>query len=49
MWIECERISADKSWYMRPYWQEMEAEADDCLASGRFEDFDNMDEFIKSL
>jgi hypothetical protein len=38
-----------QQWYWTEEWQRWEAEADEDFRSGRYEDFDSMDDFIASL
>lgn len=42
-------IDPDQSWFWTPEWQTKEREADADLAAGRYEDFDNIDDFVNSL
>jgi len=46
-----EAVEADPSqaWFWSPEWQAREQQADDDLRQGRYEDFDNMDDFLNSL
>jgi hypothetical protein len=39
----------DQAWFWSPEWQAREQQADDDLRLGRYEDFDNMDDFLNSL
>ena len=42
-------IHEDQRWYWTKEWQEGERLAEEDLAAGRYEDFDNMDDFFKGL
>ena len=42
-------IHEDQRWYWTKEWREGERLAEEDLAAGRCEDFDNMDDFFKGL
>ena len=42
-------LNHDQSWYWTEAWQAMEAEADRDLAEGRYQVFDSVEEFLRSL
>jgi antitoxin MazE len=42
-------IPRDQAWFWTPEWQEKEREADDDLGSGRYEDFDRLEEVFRNL
>lgn len=42
-------IEPDQSWYWTPEWQAMEAKADRDWLEGRYEVFDSVEEFLRSL
>lgn len=42
-------IYEDQRWYWTKEWQEKERLAEEDIAAGRYEDFDNMDDFFKGL
>ncbi len=39
----------DQRWYWTPGWQAQEAEAEEDLRLGRYQDFDTLDDLVKSL
>ncbi|MCB9138099.1 MAG: hypothetical protein H6642_07120 [Caldilineaceae bacterium] len=43
------RVTDDQAWYFSEEWQAEEAEADQNLIDGEYEDFDNMEDLLKSL
>ena len=47
LWEEI--VAADQEWYWTPEWQAMEAEADEELAAGQYDDFATMDDLIADL
>ena len=47
--IKTIKVPRDQTWYWTPDWQEKENEADRDLASGRFQDFDSLDDLVKDL
>ena len=42
-------IDPSQGWYWTKEWQQMEEEADHDLASGRYRDFDKLEDFLKEL
>jgi len=38
-----------QGWYWTKEWQQMEKEADNDLATGRYRDFDNLEDLLKDL
>ena len=42
-------LRPDQSWFWTAEWQTMEQEVDQDLATGRYEDFDTIDDFISDL
>ena len=40
---------SDQEWFWTPEWQAAEREVDADLAAGRFETFDNMEDFLSDL
>jgi AbrB family looped-hinge helix DNA binding protein len=42
-------VDRDQAYFWSERWQQGEQEADDDLRTGRYADFETMDEFIKSL
>lgn len=42
-------IPAEQRWFWTERWQRMEREADEDLAAGRHETFDNVEDFIADL
>ncbi len=38
-----------QGWYWTKEWQQMEKEADNDLANGRYRDFDNLEDLLKDL
>lgn len=44
-----EAVFDDQSWYWTPEWQAAEKEADEDIAAGRVQRFDNIDDAIKFL
>lgn len=42
-------IDPEQAWFWTEEWQAKEREADEDLRAGRFEEFDNIDDFIDSL
>lgn len=46
-----ERIEIDpeQAWFWTEEWQAKERQADEDIAEGRYEEFDNLDDFIASL
>jgi hypothetical protein len=43
------QLRPDQSWFWTPQWQAMESEATNDLATGSYEDFDTVDDFIEDL
>ena len=43
------QLQLDQAWFWSAKWQEMEREAEDDLAAGRYEDFDTLDSFIAEV
>jgi AbrB family looped-hinge helix DNA binding protein len=42
-------VDRDQAWYWTPEWQAAEHEADEDLRSGRYDDFETMDDMIADL
>lgn len=42
-------VSVEHLWFWSDGWQSLEAEADADIEEGRYENFDNMDDFIAAL
>jgi hypothetical protein len=42
-------IDPEQRWFWSAAWQTREKKADEDLREGRYEDFDNVDDFINSL
>lgn len=47
--IEFIPIDPDQAWFWTARWQRMEREADEDIAAGRFETFDDVESFIADL
>jgi len=42
-------MNTDQSWFWTPEWQQMEAEADQDLKDGKYEEYPSCAAFIRSL
>jgi len=42
-------VPADQAWFWTPEWQAGEREADEQIARGEIETFDNVDDFLAAL
>jgi AbrB family looped-hinge helix DNA binding protein len=47
--IKTIKIPRDQEWYWTPGWQEKEKEADQELTTGKYKDFDKLEELLKDL
>jgi AbrB family looped-hinge helix DNA binding protein len=47
--IKTIKVPRDQVWFWTSDWQKKENEADQDLASGRFHDFDSLDDLLKDL
>jgi len=47
--LDEEAVFDDQSWYWTPEWQAAEKEADEDIAAGRVQSFDNIDDAINFL
>ena len=47
--IKTIKVPRDQAWFWTPEWQEKEKQADKDLASGRFRNFDSLEDLLKDL
>jgi antitoxin MazE len=47
--IKTIKVPRDQAWFWTSEWQKKENEAEEDLASGRFQDFDSLDNLMKDL
>jgi len=47
--IKTIKVPRDEAWFWTPEWQAREGEASLDLATGRYREFDNLDELLKDL
>ena len=43
------RVPREQAWFWTSDWQDREKKADEDLSSGRFQDFDNLEDLLKDL
>jgi antitoxin MazE len=47
--IKTIKIPREQAWFWTPEWQKMEQGADQDLKSGRYQDFDDLDQLLRDL
>ena len=47
--IKTIKVPRDQAWFWTPEWQDKEKEADENLSTGRYRDFDTLEDLLKDL